>query len=168
VPLGPIVPGTGLPEDEVIRPEDLPERPGSDGVHGPRLQIHEHRARDVSAAAGLVVIDINALELELRVAAIPSGVVDAMLVADHLPELGPDLVAALPALDVQDFSHSYPIFLFRFLGKVRKSSEVCECGTDRDEMGLGCVGNGWNWRVKKGSEVGCVNRRTWLGVYLEK
>jgi hypothetical protein len=28
-----------------------------------------------------------------------------VLVADHLPELGPDLVAALAALDVEDFPH---------------------------------------------------------------
>jgi hypothetical protein len=28
-----------------------------------------------------------------------------VLVADHLPELGPDLVAALAALDVQDLPH---------------------------------------------------------------
>jgi hypothetical protein len=28
-----------------------------------------------------------------------------VLPADHLPELGPDLVAALPALDVQDLPH---------------------------------------------------------------
>jgi hypothetical protein len=28
-----------------------------------------------------------------------------VLVADHLPELGPDLVPALPALDVQDLPH---------------------------------------------------------------
>lgn len=34
-------------------------------------------------------------------------------------------------------------------------------------MGFGCVRNGWNWRVTKGSEVGCVNRGTWLGAYLE-
>lgn len=120
MPLSPIVPGTGLPEDEIIGPEDLPERPGSDRVHGPRLQIHEHRPRDISPAAGLVVIDIDALELELRVATVLSRVIDAMLVTDHLPELGPDLVAALATLDMQDFSHCYPNFLFRFLGKVKK------------------------------------------------
>jgi hypothetical protein len=28
-----------------------------------------------------------------------------VLVADHLPELGPDLVPALPALDVEDLPH---------------------------------------------------------------
>jgi hypothetical protein len=28
-----------------------------------------------------------------------------VLVADHLPELGPDLVAALAALDVEDLPH---------------------------------------------------------------
>jgi hypothetical protein len=31
-----------------------------------------------------------------------------VLVAHHLPELGTDLVATLPALDVQDFPHLRP------------------------------------------------------------
>lgn len=38
--------------------------------------------------------------------------VNAVLVADHFPELGSDLVAALATLDVQDFSH--------FSGKVKE------------------------------------------------
>ena len=42
---------------------------------------------------------------EFGVAAVLSGVVDAVLVADYFPELGSDLVAALAALDVEDFSH---------------------------------------------------------------
>ena len=36
---------------------------------------------------------------------IAAGGVDAMLIADDLPELGPDLVAALAGLQVDDFSH---------------------------------------------------------------
>lgn len=111
--LGPVVPGPGLAEDEVIGPENLAERAGSERVHGPGLQIHKHGSWDVPAAAGLVVININALELELGVAGVPSGGVDAVLVADDFPELGADLVAALAALDVEDFSHGGKFGFFR-------------------------------------------------------
>ena len=105
MPLRPVVPCPGLPEDEVIGPEYLPERPGSNGIHGPRFQIHEHGARNVPPATRLIVIHVDALELELRVAAVLARVVDPVLVTYHLPELRPDLVAALAPLDVQDFSH---------------------------------------------------------------
>lgn len=105
VPLRPVVAGTGLTEDEVIRPKDLAKRTRSNGVHGTWLKVHEDGAGNEAASAGLVEIDIDALKLKIRVAVILSGVIDAVLVANHLPELGPDLVAALPSLDVQDFSH---------------------------------------------------------------
>jgi hypothetical protein len=105
VPLGPVVPGAGLAEDEVVRAEDLAVRAGAHGVHGPRLEVHEHGARDEAAAAGLVVVDVDALELEVGVARVLAAVVDAVLVADDLPELGPDLVAALAGLDVEDLPH---------------------------------------------------------------
>lgn len=38
--------------------------------------------------SGFVVVDIDALELEVAVAVIGAGGVDAVLVRDHLPELG--------------------------------------------------------------------------------
>lgn len=103
--LCPVVPGPGLPEDEVIRPEDLAVRPRSDAVHGPGLQIHQHRPGNVAAAARLVVVDIDALKLQLRVAMVAACCVDPVLVADHLPELGSDLVPALTTLDVEDLPH---------------------------------------------------------------
>ena len=134
VTFGPVVAGAGLAEDEVVGAEDLAEGPRSDGVHGAGLQIHEHRARHVPAAAGLVVVDVDALQLQLRVAAVAAGVVDAVLVADHLPELGADLVAALAALDVEDLSH-LPACLGR--GKMRgkvKCGKMC----------------GWVWELGNG------------------
>lgn len=105
VTLGPVVPGTGLAEHEVVRPEDLPVRSRSDAVHGPRLQIHEHGARHEPSTARLVVVDIDPLELQVVVALVASGRVDAVLGADDLPELRSDLVAALATLDVEDFTH---------------------------------------------------------------
>ncbi|CAA7403382.1 unnamed protein product [Spirodela intermedia] len=88
--LGPVVPGPGLPEDEVIRSEDLTVRPRSDAVHGPWLQVHQHRPGNVAAAALALVATCG---------------VDPVLVADHLPELGSDLVPTLTTLDVEDLPH---------------------------------------------------------------
>jgi hypothetical protein len=107
VALGPVVPGAGLAVDKVVGAEDAAEGAGADGFHGAGLQVHEHGAGHVAATPSLVVVDVDPLELELlrggpRVAA--RGV-DAVLAADHLPELGADLVAALAALDVQDLPH---------------------------------------------------------------
>ena len=105
VALGPVVSGAGLAEHEVVGSEDLAVRAGSDAVHGSGLEIHEDRARDEAAAARFVVVDIDALELELVVALVPAGGVDAVFGADHFPELRSDLVTALASLNVKDFSH---------------------------------------------------------------
>ena len=105
VTLGPVVTGAGLPEDEVIGPEYLTEGAGPDRIHCAGFQIHEDGTWNVPSATGLIVVDIDALELEFGVTAVVAGVVDAVLAADDFPELGSDLVAALAALDVEDFSH---------------------------------------------------------------
>ncbi|KAL0914489.1 hypothetical protein M5K25_014838 [Dendrobium thyrsiflorum] len=101
----PIVARTRLSKHEVVRPEYLPERPRSQGIHGPRLKVHKHRPGYVPPTAGLIVVNIDPLKLEIGISAVFSGAVDPVLVADHLPELGPDLVAALPALYMEDLSH---------------------------------------------------------------
>nr|GMC94459.1 protein TUB21 [Ipomoea batatas] len=105
VSLGPIVTGAGLAKDEVIGPEDLPVRPRSDAIHGSRLEVHEHGARNEPPAAGLIVVDVHALQLEVVVAAVSPGGVDAVLGANHVPELCSDLVAALASLNVQNLTH---------------------------------------------------------------
>ncbi|CAA6666586.1 unnamed protein product [Spirodela intermedia] len=71
-------------------PEDLTVRPRSDAVHGPWLQVHQHRPGNVAAAALALVATCG---------------VDPVLVADHLPELGSDLVPTLTTLDVEDLPH---------------------------------------------------------------
>merc|ERR1719478_1151412 len=103
--LGPVVASTGLAEDEIVRTEELTERAGTHRVHGTRLQIHEDRTRHVAAAGGLVVVHIDALELQVRVTVVSPGGVDTVLITDHLPELRTDLVAALAALDVHELTH---------------------------------------------------------------
>ena len=61
--LGPVVSGSGLAEDEVVRSEELTEGSGSDGVHGSRLKIHEDSSGDVSSTGGLIVVDVDSLKL---------------------------------------------------------------------------------------------------------
>ena len=107
VAFGPVVAGARLAEHEVVGAEDLAVGAGSDGVHGPGLEVHEHGARDVAAAAGLVEVDVDPLQLQVRVAMVCACRVDAMLITYHFPELGTDLVAALPTLDVQYLPHAY-------------------------------------------------------------
>ena len=53
VALGPVVAGTGLTEDEVVRAEELTEWAGTDSVHGAWLQVDEHGAWDILVAGSL-------------------------------------------------------------------------------------------------------------------
>ena len=62
--LGPVVSGSGLTEDEVIGSEDLAVGTGPDRVHGAGLQVDQNGPRDVLAPGGLVVVDIDALQLD--------------------------------------------------------------------------------------------------------
>merc|ERR1712093_744686 len=105
VALGPVVAGTGLAEDEVVGAEELTEGSSADGVHGAGLEIHEDGAGDVTATGSLVVVDVDALELQVGVAVVGAGGVNSVLVRDDFPELGADLVTALASLDVDDFTH---------------------------------------------------------------
>merc|ERR1719353_2541029 len=107
VALGPVVARARLSEDEVVRAENLAEGARADRVQGARLEVHEDVARHVAAARRLVVVHVDALELQVRVAVVRAGRVDAVLVGDNLPELGADLVAALAALDSNDLTHIY-------------------------------------------------------------
>jgi len=105
MPLGPVVPRTRLPKNKVVGSEDLTVRPRPDAVHGARFKVHENRSRHEPSATGLVVVNIDPLELQLGVPIVPPGGVDAMLRTNHFPELGTDLVAALATLNVKDLTH---------------------------------------------------------------
>jgi hypothetical protein len=144
VALGPVVAGAGLAEDEVVGAEDAADGAGAERVHGARLEVHEHRPGHVPAAAGLVVVDVDPLQL-LRAgrARVLAGRVDAVLAADHLPELGADLVAALAALDVQDLPHL-------------AAQRLVDGGV------LGSWWGGFWWRMDAGALAG-EERRTWGG-----
>merc|ERR1719389_1554383 len=88
VTLGPVVTGTSLTEDEVVGSEELTERSSSDGVHGSGFEIHEDGSWDVSTTGSFVVVDVDSLELEIRVTVIGTGRVNTVFIGDNLPELG--------------------------------------------------------------------------------
>ena len=61
--LCPIISRSTLSEDKVVWSEDLSEGSGPHTVHGAGLQVHEHCSGDVFAAAGLVIVHVDPLEL---------------------------------------------------------------------------------------------------------
>mmetsp|Transcript_43582 Transcript_43582/g.103917 ORF Transcript_43582/g.103917 Transcript_43582/m.103917 type:complete len:322 (-) Transcript_43582:34-999(-) len=105
VTLGPVVASSCLSEDEVVGTEELTKRPGSDGVHGSWLKIHQDRSRNVASSCRLVEVHIDSFQLQVRVSMIGACGIDAVLISDHLPELGSDLIAALTTLDVHELAH---------------------------------------------------------------
>lgn len=88
VTLCPVVTGAALTEDEVVGTEEVAEGTRADGVHGSRLEINEDGTRDILVRADFVVVDVDALELEVVVALIETIRLDAVLIRDDLPELG--------------------------------------------------------------------------------
>ena len=84
VTLGPVVASTRLSKDEVVRTEEGAIGSGPHAIHGARLQVHEDGPGHVLAAAGLVVVDIDPLQLQLGLTAVGAGGVDAMLVTENL------------------------------------------------------------------------------------
>ena len=88
--LGPVVSGPALSENKIVRPENLTKRTRSDAVHGSGFQVDQDRSGNILAAAGLVVIHVDPLKLQVRVAMVGTRGVDAMLIRDDLPELQRD------------------------------------------------------------------------------
>lgn len=103
--LSPVVSGTRLTENEIVRPENLTVGSRSNAVHGTGFKIHENSPGNKPTTTGFVVVDIDPLKLKLGVSLVPSGGIDAMLGTDNLPELGSDLVAALASLNVKNLTH---------------------------------------------------------------
>lgn len=96
---------TGLSKHEVIRAEDLTEGTSSHRVHGSRLQVNQHSTGDILSTSGLIVVNVDPLELQVGVSVIRAGGINTMLIRDDLPELSTNLVATLASLDVNNFSH---------------------------------------------------------------
>ena len=105
VTLGPIVTSSGLTEDKVIRAEELTERTSTDGIHGTGLKIHKNGTGHIAATGGFVEVNVDALQLKIGVTVVSTGWVNTVLVGNHLPKLGTNLVTALATLNVNDLSH---------------------------------------------------------------
>jgi hypothetical protein len=62
-----VVARAGLAENKVVWVEDLAVGTSTNGVHGDRLEIHEHSAGHITPSSGLVVVDVDAFKVEIRV-----------------------------------------------------------------------------------------------------
>jgi len=105
VTFSPVVASTRLTKNKVIWAKDLAIGGSSNTVHGARLQIHEDCTRHKSPAAGLIVVHIHPLQLQLGVTDVSTCGVDSMLITDHFPELGTNLVSTLATLNMKNLSH---------------------------------------------------------------
>ena len=105
--LGPVVSGSGLSEDKIVRSEKLTEWSCSNRVHCSWLKIHKDSSWDVSSSSGFIVINIDSLKLKIRVTMVRTCGVNTMLIRDNLPELSSDLVTALTTLYVNNLSHPF-------------------------------------------------------------
>merc|ERR1719220_558615 len=129
VPFSPVVARSRLTKDIIVRPEDLSIGTISDAVHGARFEVHKNSPWHILATRCLIEVDIDALQLQVRVSIVSAGGVDAMLIGDDLPELGPDLVAALAGLEMYNLPHVASFSYFSELGGFPLSSCTTRCGS---------------------------------------
>ena len=76
----PVVTSSTLPKDEVVRSEEVAERTRSDRVHSSRLQVDEYSARNILVGRNLVVVDVDAFELEVVGTLVNTVAVDTVFV----------------------------------------------------------------------------------------
>lgn len=70
---------------QVIGPEKATKRATPDGVHSSGLEINEDGSRNILARRGLVVVDVDALELGVGGTLVRAIGLDAVLFGDDLP-----------------------------------------------------------------------------------
>ncbi len=105
VTFSPIVTGSGLTENEIIRSKNLTEGSGANRIHRSGFEIHENRSWNISTAGSFVEVNVDSLELKIRIAVVSTSWINAVLVADNFPELSADLITALTSLNVNNLSH---------------------------------------------------------------
>jgi len=76
-------------------------------VKHPRLEVQQDSAWNVTSVVGLVKEDVFAITALGRKVLEVAVFVDAVFLAELLPELLPDTVAALASLECYDFSIRY-------------------------------------------------------------
>lgn len=69
-----------MPKEEVAWTEELAKESRSDGDHGPGADVRDDDHEKVISFSGLMVAEVNSLNLEIRVAVGGSGGVDSELV----------------------------------------------------------------------------------------
>ncbi len=85
--LSPVVSGTRLSKDKIVRSENLSVRAGPNRIHGSRFEIDKNSSGDILSAGGFVVVDVNTFQLEVGVSVISTRRVDSVLVGNDFPEL---------------------------------------------------------------------------------
>lgn len=85
--LSPVVASAGLAEHKVVGSKYLAEGPRTDRVHGPGLQVHQNGPRHILPPCRLVVVDVDALQLQVGVPMVGPRGIYPVLVGNHLPEL---------------------------------------------------------------------------------
>ena len=76
----PVVACATLPKHEVVRPEEAAEGTRPDRVHRAWLEVDENGARNVFVGPHFIVVDVDALELQVVVALVDTFAVDAVFV----------------------------------------------------------------------------------------
>jgi hypothetical protein len=76
-----------LAKDEIVRAEKLAKWSRSNGIHGSRLQIYKNGTRNIFASASFIVVDIDAFQLQFRLAMVSAIRLDSVLIRNDFPEL---------------------------------------------------------------------------------
>ena len=100
VALSPVVASARLAEDKVVGSEELTEGTSANRVHCAGFKINQDSTGNIAAASGLIVVNVDTLDLEFRIAAILTRGINTMLIRNDFPEFGSNLVAALACLNM--------------------------------------------------------------------
>jgi hypothetical protein len=102
----------------------LSEGPSPDRIHGSRFKIHEYGSGNVPSTSGFIKVNIDPLELKIRIAMIWASGIDSVLIWDDLPKFGADLVATLSSLNVYNLSHTLKMIIY--INKIQINTKKCK------------------------------------------
>lgn len=84
----PVVTGTALAKDEVVRSEKRAKRSRAKRVHSTRLEIDQDGTGDILIRRDFVIVDTNSFKLKIVVPVIDTISADTVFIRHGLPELG--------------------------------------------------------------------------------
>lgn len=76
--LSPIVSRSGVAKNKVFRVEKCPVDAGSNSIDRTWLQVDEYRPGYVPLVRGLIVINVDAVKLEIDVTNVPTSFIDTV------------------------------------------------------------------------------------------